>query len=414
MTEAEVEVYDLDLDEEVLSHLAILESFYYIKGELDRELIEDEFVQEVYDWQVKHFRDYGKPATPSVITEQFDLDLQPPLTAIEDLIDRLKERWFKGNVRAYMGEISDAYKEDPMKVVEVLPKVAREIGSIIAPRGEEFGTGDYERAIHRYDERILRPRGPGFGFDLVDNHFYELRGLTFFIAPPKTYKSWMGCNTTISNVEDGKCVGLATLELPSEETDMRIRCLSADVPYWRYLRGSLSQEDRAKLKEASEILDGMGTYKAFKPEPGKRDIRSLVEKAHDLGADLLVIDQLQYVEGDNGLPLGSGKPQDFWNPLNIARDLSDHLPIVIIHQFNRSVMHADKMPEMQQAKGSSSIEETATLALGLWANKDMRRSNLVELGTLASRNYQYESWEVGVELSRGCNFKMLGRVDHDE
>jgi hypothetical protein len=90
------------------------------------------------------------------------------------------------------------------------------------------------------------------------------------------------------------------------------------------------------------------------------------------------------------------------------------MPMMIVHQFNRSVMNADKMPSMQQAKGAAAIEETGTLILGLWANKDMRRSNVVELGTLASRNYQYEAWEIGVELTRGCSFTMLGRANHDE
>jgi hypothetical protein len=90
------------------------------------------------------------------------------------------------------------------------------------------------------------------------------------------------------------------------------------------------------------------------------------------------------------------------------------MPIFVIHQFNRSVMNAEKMPELQQAKGAAAIEETATLMLGLWANKDMRRSNVVELGTLASRNFSYEAWEIGIELSKSCDFELLGRAEHDD
>jgi hypothetical protein len=71
-------------------------------------------------------------------------------------------------------------------------------------------------------------------------------------------------------------------------------------------------------------------------------------------------------------------------------------------------MKADEMPEMQQAKGSSAIEEVATLGLGLWANKDMRNSNIIELGTLASRNYEHASWELGVSLTRHCQITNNG------
>ena len=232
---------------------------------------------------------------------------------------------------------------------------------------------------------------------------------------PKTWKSWIyGANLITKNTLNGVYGWLYSLELPADETDMRIRCLAAGVPYWRYLRGSLSQSDRIALEAASQVLDESGMYKVVKPSTGHRSFEEMVERAGDAGAKYIVIDQLQYVETKNGKQLGGCDPREFWQPLNAARDMSDHMPIMCVHQFNRSTMNADSMPEMQQAKGSSAIEETATLALGLWANKDMRRSNVVELGTLASRHYQYEAWEIGIELSRSCEFELLGRANHDE
>jgi len=410
------EVYQLDLDEELLSHLADPESVQYLwHEEIDDDLIVDEGVREVFRWQMAHLREHEKPATASVLAEEFDLDLDEPLTAIGDLHTRLLERYMRNHARDYMEKISEAYKEDPALVVEVLPRVARELTAKVGRRGETYGTGDYERSIKRYDEMVLRGPGPSFGFEEVDHHFHGMRGLTFFIAPPKTYKSWIGgANVIVQNVLNGRYGEIGSLELPAEETDMRIRCLTAGVPYWKYLRGALSQADREALREASEILDDSGIYRSNKPQPGHRTIEEMVERAGDRGADFIVIDQLQYLETQTGKQLGACDPREFWQPLNAARDLSDHMPIVLIHQFNRTVMNADRMPEMQQAKGSASIEETATLALGLWANKDMRRSNVVELGTLASRNYQYQSWEIGIELSHSCDFQMIGVAEHDD
>ena len=98
----------------------------------------------------------------------------------------------------------------------------------------------------------------------------------------------------------------------------------------------------------------------------------------------------------------------------MLRDYSDEVPIFIIHQFNRSVMNAKEMPEMQQAKGSAAIEETAHLALGLWANKEMRKNNVIEVGTLASRSYSYKSWHLEVGLSKDCRLDMIGEVTDDE
>lgn len=410
------EVFQIDLDEELLSHLSDPESFSYLWSEhIDDDFIVDEFVKKVFDWQFEHNRKYGKPATPSVLADEFDLDIDEPLTVVEDLVERLRDRYMRLNARSYMERVSEAYKEDPAKVVQVMPTVARELVEKVAPRGEAYGTGDFDRTIKRYDDQVLKGPGPSFGFEAVDRHFHGMRGLCFGIAPPKTYKSWIyGANAVAQNTLEGRHGWLYSLELPADETDMRIRCLVADVPYWKYLRGSINQEDRQALAAASEFLDDSGIYRSVKPQPGHRTFEEMVERAGDAGAEYIVIDQLQYVETRNGKQLGGSDPREFWQPLNAARDLSDHMPIMCVHQFNRSVMNADKMPEMQQAKGAAAIEETATLALGLWANKDMRKSNLVELGTLASRHYTYEAWEIGIELSRGCDFELIGKAVHDD
>jgi hypothetical protein len=87
---------------------------------------------------------------------------------------------------------------------------------------------------------------------------------------------------------------------------------------------------------------------------------------------------------------------------------------MIAHQFNRSAMGADKMPSVEQAKGSSAIEEVSTLALGMWANRDMRRSGIVEIGTLIARNVMYASWEMEFELARGCGFRIIGRAPEED
>lgn len=411
-----VEVYALDLDEEVLSHLADPESIKILWAErIHADLIEDDFVREALLWQYAHMREHRQPATATVLADQFDLDLQAPETAIGDLLDRLRERYMRNHARSHMEKISAAYKEDPSLVIKVLPQVSRELLQIVGQRGEEYGNGDYDRAIQHYDKMVLSGPGPSFGFKEVDDHFGGVRGVTFGIAPPKTYKSWLyGAHSALENIKMGRTVVFASLELPADETFMRICHLAADVPWWKYTKCRLTPEDRKVLAEAAEILNGLGLFKIIKPESGHRTIEELSDIAMDMEADYLIVDQLQYVETHSGLPLGGCKPQDYWQPLNRARDISDSLPMMIIHQFNRSVMNADQMPEMQQAKGSSSIEEVATLVLGMWANKEMRRSNIVEMGTLASRNQTYEAWNLSVELTRGCDFQMIGKAVHDE
>jgi hypothetical protein len=190
--------------------------------------------------------------------------------------------------------------------------------------------------------------------------------------------------------------------------------MSANVPYWKYLHRKLDNEDREKLRKASEIMDENGSYRIEKPKVGERSVTQMIERAINAGADAVFLDQLQYVES-NGESLGAlNNTGDYFNVVNELRNYSDVIPIFVVHQFNRSVMSSKEMPEMQQGKGSSAIEEVATLALGLWANKEMRANNVVQLGTLASRNYSYKAWDVEVQLSRGTSFTIMGETQEDE
>lgn len=406
------EILAFDLDWDLVNHLAIPESVTYLLAEeITTDHIEDEDVSAIYEWQLEHRRDYGIPATASVIEEEWDIGIDKPLSVVEDLVQRLRTRWMKNHGKDALLKLGDAFLEDPTEVPRLMVQTGRELAEMVSHRGESYGSGDFERSMRVYDLEVVQGRGPSFGFDEIDDHFYGQRGITFVIAPPKGLKSWFSINSLIKNVAEERTCVFYPLELTGHETDMRVRCMAAGVPYWKYLRHSLSRDDRQQLKEASEALDDLGYYKLLKPRPGFRDIDRLVGEARDLGADIIYIDQLQYVENRKNVMLGErNDPGEYWGVLDRARTYSEEGPLWFAHQFNRSVMHADALPEMQQAKGSAAIEEVATLALGLWANKDMRKSSLFEIGTLAARNYSFSAWEIGIEFNQNCNLKMLGEA----
>ena len=140
-----------------------------------------------------------------------------------------------------------------------------------------------------------------------------------------------------------------------------------------------------------------------------------MQDARDNGAGVVFIDQLQYVENTKRQSIGSlNNTGEYWDVLNRARDLSDEGAICFAHQFNRSAMFADAMPAVEQAKGERSIEEVATLALGIWASKHMRKSKQARVGTLIARNHEYATWDMHIGLSQGCSFSIIGRVEDDD
>lgn len=411
------EVYALDLDEELLSHLPIEDSWITLQGEeFNPVLIKDEFVREVYDFQLRHRREQGAIATATVICDEFDLDLRDPETSIGDLIDRLRLRYMKTEGREALRIIVKETKDgDPMLVPQKLLAKGRELAHLLSSKGEVFGTGDYDRAIHRYDYKASQGPGASFGYEELDKHFNGMRGLAFLLGYKKTGKSWQMIQSLLTNVEQGHYPWLYSLELPAEETDMRFRCLLADVPWWKWVYNKIGPEDRKALKEASELIDGLGMYKVVKPPHGQRGIDRMVHTARDAGAGVVLIDQLQYVENDRGKSLGRlNDTGEYFGVLDEARNLSDEGPLYIAHQFGRGAMGAESMPDIALAKGSSAIEEVCTLCLGLWSNKDMRRSGLLEIGTLMARNTDdWASWEIKIESKRANRFEIQRRIEEE-
>jgi hypothetical protein len=413
--EYDLEVFAIDLDEEMLSHLAFPESIKIFRDErLNPAVIEDEGIQEIYEWQMTHLREYGEPATPSVLADEWDLNLLPPETKPRYLIERLRERYMTNHARDHMEKVSAAYKESPRSVPNVMIEVGRELAQIVNPVGEQYSNNDYDKVMEVYDHRALQGPGASLGFKHLDDYFYGMRGVVMYMGSPKSMKTWIGANALLSNILQGRKVCAYPLEIPAQEMTERLYALAANVPPWKFLKGSLNREDRKILKEAIKVLDESGLYRIEKPPAGQRSIDHLVEHARDFEADVILVDQLQYVEFSKGRQLGSGTPHDYWQVLNKARDMSDDGPIAFVHQFNRETRFMDEMPSMQYAKGAAACEEVASLILAMWANKDMRASNLMHVGAIASRHYVEQTWEIALDLTRGCKFECLGIVENDE
>lgn len=412
------EIYALDIDFDLISHLADPESVMYLRSEqVSSEILEDQLAKEVFDWQMAHIRDNeGKPATASVLEAEFpQVHVTEPETAIGDLVSRLRERYVKNAGRKILRDLARLNGETPAAMGTEMLRQARKLSLLTTARGAQFSTADIEHIEAIYAKKVLRGPGPTLGFAELDQHFHGIKGMTFLVAAPKSYKSWFTVNSVLESTIKGGRPFLYSLELPAEDTDMRIRCMAADVPFWKWERNALTNEDWKNIHLATEALLQGGSYEVVKPEPGDRDAHTLVEKAIAGGATAIYIDQLQYVENDKGTNLGSlNDTGHYWQVLSVLRDYSDELPVFVVHQFNRSVMKAKEMPEMQQAKGSAALEEIGYLVLGLWANKEMRRNNVVECGTLASRSYSYKNWHLDVQLSKGCNLGMIGEVEDED
>lgn len=411
------DIVQLDLDWDLINHLADPMAVDALRAEqVNASLLEDALAGSVFDFQMAHLREHGQPATGTVLEAEFDqIHIEKPQTAIGDLIDRLRERYIRNEGRGILRALYEQAFVEPHVVAKQMMREGRRLADLTVKRGEAYNEGDFDRWITTYHKRKGRGLGPSLGFKELDGHFNGQAGVTFLLAPPKTYKSWFTVNGAIENTLRGKYPYLYSLELPADESKGRLLCMAADIPYWKYLKGMLTSQEEKMLDAADDLLMDHGKYKVEKPNQGERSVQRMIERAINAGADCVFIDQLQYIETQAGHSLGAlNNTGDYFQVVNDLRNYSDEIPIFVVHQFNRSVMNSKGMPEMQQGKGSSAIEEVATLALGIWASKEMRQDNQIEIGTLASRNYAYASWRVEVKLTKGCELSMIGLVEDEE
>lgn len=409
-------IYTLDLDEEILAHLPLAGSWDVFQAEgLSGDLIEDPTIRSAFDWQSRHLRVHHQLATTAVLADEFDFDFRLPDTAPGDLLDRLRERYVKNHVRKSLREVvEDVYPNNPLDVPTALIRLGREASQLLVPRGEMYGSGDFDRTLRMYERKAAAGAGPSFGHPELDAHFNYMKGVTFLLAPPKSYKSWMCIQCAALNILQGKHVWLVSLEMPGDETNQRLYHMLGQVPWWKYTHFQLNEQDIRELRTAAEFADSCGVYRVWKPAHGQRNIDDIVNRARDAGADLVIIDQLQYLEYAPERSLGEANDTGkYFKVLDRARSLSDEGPLFIAHQFHRNPGGYESMPTVDHAKGSSSIEEVATLCLGMFQNKDMKKSHQLELGTLVARNAEWANWSVDVNLTGGCDFTISSRLEDE-
>lgn len=403
----------IDLDEQWLFHLAIEKSFQTILDEdISPEIISDPLIQDIYKWQLDHFRKYSSGASKEVLEDQFlsnNIKIEKPHSDINDLILRLKARYGRVESQRAIATFSRESVQNPLLAGQRMIEGGRALLSKLSSNKEVFCQSDLSKALRRYENKVTRGRGPSFGFKELDDYFYGQEAITFVVGQPKSLKSWFTLNSALANIVAGKTVVLYSLELPAEVADFRLRCMASDIPFWKYLKNKLEPHDIKQFNKSQEEILSKGRYIIEKPKPGERAVASLYQRAIDYEADILYIDQLQYVENRHGKSIGAtNDTKEYFEAINDFKDLSDDgIPVWIVHQFNRQAQ-GDDFPIMQQIKGSAAIEECATLVLGLHSNKDMRKSHVVQIGTLASRNYSPNRWDVRVEMADGCNLQLWG------
>jgi len=405
LTEDIEEYAGLILEDQLLDHLATPKGCRAVwKQRLSPELIgdEDDGIKAALEFVIRYMDEYREPPSRAVLEEETGYDeFEKPVAPIKYVIGKLKERYQRQQMKRVITTLGRNVG-NPEEALKIGLSEFNRIRSETLERGSTMDSSDVGEIIDAYMERLRTGaiQGVTYGYPELDKHLGGLKDdeLTFIIARPKRYKSWQLLYSAFkAALTEGRTSYLATLEMPPEEMMSRFVCMLAEVSWWNWTHNAITHPESQRLEEARHMIMDLDAKVYFRRPPrGERTVAQIAEDARDLGAEILYIDQLSFLESTR-------RNDSRWMEVSyICEDLKEatqHFPVYIAAQFNREAANLTEMADLSKIGLSDSIGQTADTILGIHATKDMHDQNLIHLGIIEARSFQPEVWEIQVDMT---------------
>ena len=177
-----------------------------------------------------------------------------------------------------------------------------------------------------------------------------------------------------------------SLEMSNEQLAIRMLCSRAKIDQGKLRRGSLSEQEWARLIKAAGALSDSKIFLDDTPALSIMEFRSKARRLkaeHDIG--IIFIDYLQLMRGSAQSRSGSREQEISEISRNlkaVAKELD--IPVIALAQLNRGVeSRADKRPLMSDLRESGAIEQDADLICFIYRdevyNEDTERKGIAEI-----------------------------------
>lgn len=405
----------MDIEKSLLSHIIDQSSFQKMWDQGVREFhFDDPLNQKIFEFSVEYWlreRMEKVPTKDVLLSEWSGFEFVETEESVVWLIDKLFEKYTRNKVeKVIRGSASSLVEEDdPSGALSELYSGSWAIKQDLTPRVGRVNLGEniLERR-KRFEERALfkdNIRGIGWGLPEIDNYTNGLlKGELGVIAGfAKTGKSFALCKIAVEAHKAGEVPYLATLELDTDDFSDRIDSMNSGISYAKLQKGLLTPSEIKKLHESQEEMKERGPFFVEKPHIGERTVQYIVNRARQLGATIILIDQLSFME-----PRETRKHIDKKSAVDeIIMDLKNEIsvsdapiPCYLAVQFNRASRgQRGERGEMHHIGISSLIEQTADILYGLSRPKEYRMNNSLLLDIMGSRRSDVGSWLMKWELS---------------
>jgi len=353
--------------------------------------------------RMRSLRDAGKPV--DMITLAGELDRRKEVEAVggvaylSSLIDGVPERpniehyvqivkdkaRLRGLINVCQNAIAEAIEHSD-EVETVLARAATGVAQIQADVAKDPFERIAEITIPTYDAMMAQSEGEpklstSLGmFDAISTGIRE-EELWIVAGDPGSGKSAFASQIAGVNAKNGRNVGIFSIEMRSQRVLKRMWAHEAKIPFNKLRRPwQLTTEERERLDRV--VMQEVGGWPIFINELSTQTPESFTAQARyavlKYKLDLLIVDHIQIM---------TGKAKDeVERVMNTSRALrqfaKDYCPVLALSQFSRPPKTAGQQrPTMRDLKGSSALEQDASVIALLWRpqedGRDTKKDELI-------------------------------------
>lgn len=251
----------------------------------------------------------------------------------------------------------------------------------------------YDRIEYLYEHRG-EPLGIPTGFVDLDKLLGGLQrsDLIIVAARPGVGKTSLMLNMALSAARRfHQRVAIFSLEMSNEQIVQRLVSGETGIDSQRLRLGMLEEDEWPLFVQATSALSETQVFVDDTPSISALQLRTKARRLHaEHGLDLIIIDYLQLMTGDNRSENRVQEISYLSRSLKgLARELS--VPVLVASQLSRAVeQRSDKRPVLSDLRESGSIEQDADIVMFIYRDdvydEDSERRNVAELIVAKHRN----------------------------
>lgn len=382
-------VYDLDMERIIIGSLMLDSAL--LSSDLPAKLAGEHFYSpkhaEIYD-AILAAHDAGQPVEPVALAAY--------LAGRDGLLSRIGGAGYlhtclaavptSANATWYVGEVIDMAQRrgleaggiritqaatSPGVTTEQVAAIAEEIARrAMAKRGDNGMTqlgALINATLDEIEHRKDKPTGLPMGFIDLDRLLGGLRRKQLITVAAPTGAGKSVFLTDVARhiaIRHKLTVAMFSLEMDKGELFERILSAEAGVPFHVIRDGQLDERDWQRV---SNVLGPMATAPLFICDESELTVRQIEAKSRSLadrhGLDAVIVDYTQLVQATRSYMNDQERITEVSRALKVMAGKLD-VPVICAAQMNRGPdMRADKLPQLQDLRGSGSIANDSNVVL---------------------------------------------------